>query len=328
MLLKTFKSNQTANFLLIPTAALLFWLKSIISTQTYPFYPGESDNLLFKPLYNLLAGLPLLQVILTFLLFIILAILMLQFNNRYNLLRRRTMLPAPLFIVMVSGFTGLQMLHPVYFGALFLLFAILRLFSAFDKIRCYSAAFDSGFFLAIGSLFYFNLIVLFPAFFLGIGILTRETRWREFAVFLTGFLLPFIFAFSYLFFTGNTDAYLHTLEMNILTTNNHFTDNLPQKIYVGFLVFITLLGSADIIRNYDTKKVSTRKFFMVFFLIFLFSLAGLLLIPATSHEMLVITIIPLTFLSSNFFVFMKKRFWGELWFTLLFIFAMTMQFLR
>jgi len=328
MLLKTFKSNRTGNFLLFPLAALLLWLKSLISPQAYPFYPEESENLLFKPLHNLLAGLPLVQVILALVLFLLLAILMMQINNRYNFLRRRSMLPAPLFIVMVSGFTGLQTLHPVWFGALFVLFSILRLFSAFDNTRAYSAAFDTGFFLAIGSLFYFNLIVLFPAFFLGIGILTRETRWREFAVYLTGFLLPFIFAFSYLFLAGTTETFLNTMEMNIITINNHFTDNLPQKIYAGFLVFITFLGSADIIRNYDTKKVSTRKFFTVFFLIFVFSLAALIFIPATSHEMLVIAIIPLTFLSSNFFVFMKKRFWGELWFTLLFVFAMALQFLN
>ena len=328
MLLKTFKSNRTGNFLLFPLAALLLWLKSLVSPQTYPFYPEESENLLFKPVYSLLAGLPLMQVVLALFFFLLLAIQMMQINNRYNFLRRRTMLPAPLFIVMASGFTGLQTLHPVWFGALFVLLAILRLFSAFDNTRCYSAAFDTGFFLAIGSLFYFNLIVLFPAFFLGIGILTRETRWREFAVYLTGFLLPFLFAFSYLFFTGTTGAYLNTLEMNIMTINNHFSDNLPQKIYAAFLVFITFLGSADIVRNYDTKKVSTRKFFTVFFLIFVFSLAGLVFIPASSYEMLVITIIPLTFLSSNFFVFMKKRFWGELWFALLFIFAIAMQFLN
>ncbi|MFW5823018.1 MAG: DUF6427 family protein, partial [Tangfeifania sp.] len=90
---------------------------------------------------------------------------------------------------------------------------------------------------------------------------------------------------------------------------------------------ITLLGSIKIIQQYDSKKVSTRKFFTVFFLLFITSLAGFTFVPATSQEMLVITAIPVTFLVSNFFVFLKSRFWGELLFSLLLIIVITLQVL-
>ncbi len=327
MILGILKSNRAVNFILIPLMAVLFWMKSILEPHPYPFYRGETANLLFSPVYGFVKDSPLLQHIVSLVMLVFIAFLVLQINNRYNFIRIRTMLPAPLFIIMVSGFTGVHAFHPVYPASVFVLMAIYRLFSAFDKTKSYSAAFDTGLLLGIASLFYFNASILFPAFFLGIGILTREFQWREFALNFTGFLLPFVFAFSYTFFTDQFLELLKTFELNILTSNNHFRANVPLQIFSGYLVFLVFLGSIKIIQQYDSKKESTRKFFTVFFLTFIFPLLSFIFIPATSQEMLVIMAIPVTFLVSNFFTFLKSRFWGELLFYLLLIFVIALQIL-
>ena len=46
------------------------------------------------------------------------------------------------------------------------------------KTKPYSNVFNAGFFIGVGTLFYLNLIVILPAFFIGISILTRESSWR------------------------------------------------------------------------------------------------------------------------------------------------------
>lgn len=327
MLLETLKSNRTVNFILFPLAGVLLWWKNFVFPHSYPFYNGETDNLLYSPIHKLAGEFPLLQNLLALLLLILLAFIILQINNRYNFIRVRTMLPAPLFIIMVSGFTGMHTLHPVYFGAVFLLVAIFRLFSTFDQIKPYSAAFDSGFFLGIASLFYFNLFILFPAILLGIGILSRETRWREFIIATTGFLLPFVFAFGYAFFSDRMLELLKTFELNIISPNNYFKPNLPMQIYAGYLALLTFLGSIKVIQQYDTKKVSTRRFLMVFFWLFVCSVFSFIFVPATSQEMLVISTIPVTFLTANFFVFLKSRFWRELLFAILLLIVVALQFL-
>jgi hypothetical protein len=327
MLLKILKSNRAVNFFLFPLLGILFWLKSLVSPRVYPFYSGETDNILYKPIHNLAIEIAILQIIIPLILIIGMALIMLQLNNRYNIIRIRTMLPAPLFILVVSGFSDLHALHPVYFAAFFVLLAIYRLFSAFDEVKPYSPAFDSGFFLGMASLFYLNVFLLFPAFLIGLGVLTREPRWREYTVGFIGFVLPFIFAFSFVFVWGNVSELLETLELNITTKVGNIKSNLPVLGYLTFMLILVLLGSFKILQQYDTKKVSTRKYFIVLFLVFLFLMFSFILVPATSIEIFVIAAIPLTFLLANFFVFLKSRFWGEFWFSLLLIAVLVMEML-
>ncbi len=327
MLLKTLKSNSTVNFFLYPLMGFLFWLRDFISPGSYAFFPGEYSNILYAPLHNLLKDYPLVQILFMLLLLIGMALVLIQMNNKFNIIRIRTMLPAPLFILLVSGFTGIHAMHPVYFAAFFVLLSVYRLFSAFDEVQPYSPAFDSGFFLGLASLFYLSSAILFPAILIGVGILSRETKWREFVVSFLGFLLPFIFAFSYVFIFDDISEFLNVLEANVFTRAENFDINQPVVGYVGLLLILIFMGSIKILRQYDTKKVSTRKFFIILFLIFLFSMLGFLLVPATSSEMFVIAAIPTTFLLSNFFVFLKSRFWGEFWFSLLVIAVLVMEIL-
>ena len=327
MILRVLKSNRSVNYFLFPMLGILFWLNTLLNPQAYAFFKGENENILYAPISQWLGGYLFLQDALALLLLIVLAFLVQQVNNRYNFIRIRTILPAPLFVIIISGFTKMHTLHPVYFAAIFLVLAIYRFFSAFDKVKPYSAAFDTGFLLGLASLFYFNISILFPAFFIGIGILSREYQWRQYVLILLGFLLPILFALGYGVFTDNFLELLKTFERNILTPNNHFKSNIALNVFMGYLAILTIIGSIKIIQQYDRKKVSTRKYFSVFFLIFVFSLVSFFFIPATSQEMLVITTIPLTFLISNFFVFLKSLFCGELLFSLLFVIVLVLQFL-
>lgn len=327
MLLKKFKSNHTFNFILFPLLGVLFWLRDFLYPHAYPFYPEEAGNLLYAPIHNILQHSLLLQNLVALVLFILLAFIVLQINNRYNFIRVRTMIPATLFVIMAGGFTEIHALHPIWFGAVFFLIAVYRLLGVFDHPQPFSPVFDSGFFLGISSLFYFNLSALFPVFLIGTGILSKESKWREFAILIIGFLLPFLFGASYAWFNDSLHKYLVIIESNVITYNDHFLSNTALQIYSGVLLFITLLGSFKLLKDYDTKKVSTRKFSIIFFLIFLNSIAGIVFIPAVSQEMLIITIVPVTFLISNYFVFQKSRYWGEFIFLLLIFVVIIMQFI-
>jgi hypothetical protein len=318
MILRILKSNRQINFVLFPLIGLLFWVASLLHPHEYPYYLGENKNLLFAPIYSFLKNSLFLQSLLSLGLVITLAFMIQQVNNRFAFIRIRTMLPAPLFVLLVGGFTQMHTLHPVFFGAVFLLFAINRLFNMFNQSKPYSTSFDAGFWLGVGSLFYFNLILLLPAVLIGIAILSREYHWRAFAINVLGTLLPWFFAFSYAILTEHFLELLKMLEQNISTVNNHFISNIPLQIFLGFLIFLTVLGSIRMIQQYDTKKVSSRKYFSIFFYIFIFSMISFVFVPATSQEMLVIMAIPVSLLISNLLVFMKSRFWSELIFFTLF----------
>lgn len=312
MILRTFKSNQPFNFIVFAILGLLFWVKGFLQPEVYPFFLNENASFLYQPLNSCIGRSGFFSVLLSAILIILLAFNVQFINQQFAFIKIRTMLPMPIFLFLAGGFVGLHTLHPVYFALFFILLAISRLLRIFENPNPNAAVFDSGFFIGIASLFYFSAIVLLPAFIIGTAILQRVTKIRLFIIQLIGVLLPFIFAFSYTFLTDGFLEFLKVLESQIITPNNHFKSNVPLHIFLGFNILLTFLGSIKIIQQYDTKKVSTRKYFMVFFVIFMFSMLGFIFIPATSHEMLLIMAIPVCYLVSNFLVFMKSRFWGEL----------------
>ena len=326
MILRALISNRHTNLFTFSVVALLFWIKSLIHPFSYPFFTGENNGFLFSPIYSLVQNSNFLQVLLSLLLIILLAFLVQLLNNHYLILGGRSKLPATLFVIIVSGYTALHTLHPVLPAAFFLLIGIFNLFGALNKVKPYSTIFNAGFFLGIGSLFYFNMVILLPAFLISIPIMNRSSKWRGYVIVAFGFFLPFIFTLSYAILSEQTLVILKTFEENILTPVNHFRTNIPLHGLLTFLILLTLAGSIKIFRQYDSKKVNSRKYFSVLFIIFLFSMLSFVFIPVSSHEMLIVTTIPTTYLISNFFMSLRSRFWSELLFFMLIAIVVFMQF--
>jgi hypothetical protein len=235
-------------------------------------------------------------------------------------------LPALVFIIIIGGFSALHTLHPVYIAAIFALLGINSLLSIFNNPEPRLEIFNAGLFVALGTLFYYNLIVLLPAFLISITILRREINVREFFNMLIGFLIPVSFALSYAFFTNQLNTTFVFFHKSIVTPVNHFIGNYPLHIFLGLLILLILMGSFKIIQQFDSRKVRTRKSYQVLFLIFIFSIISFTFIPATSHEMLVIAAIPVTFLISNLMVSIESAFWSELVFSLFIFTAAFVQF--
>jgi hypothetical protein len=311
MILRLLKSVQPANFILHIIFAILFWVQGFLNPQVYPFFPGESQSVLYKFIHELFGNSAFISVLISLLLVISMAFFIHFINTQFAFIRVRTLLPAPIFIFILGGLTGIHTLHPVFFATFFLLFAVYRIFRIFESPSPNSAIFDSGFLLGIGVLFYFNLMVVLPAFIIAISVLQRSTKIRMFIILLIGFFLPLILTLGYSFLMDQTQDILTEVKKQIVTPNNYFLTNIPLHIFLGFIILITLIGSVKIIQQYDTKKVSTRKYFTVFFFIFIFSLVGFIFIPAVSQEMLIITAIPVCYLIANLLAFMKSKFWGN-----------------
>lgn len=326
MILRLFKSSGPLSYLLFLILGVLFWINSLISPLPYDFFDGENNSILYYPIFEITAKFPFIQVLLSLIIVLFLAFLVQQINSRYALIKARTKLPIAIYIIIIGGFTSMHTLHPVYFGAIFLLFGINSLFSIFNNSHPQTDIFNAGLFIAIGTFFYFDLIVVLPAFLIAISILRRERKWREFLILIIGFVIPTFFALGYAFLTDQLNEVFLTFHKNIFTSVNHFKTNYPLQGFLALLVLLTIIGSIKIMQQYDSLKVSTRKYYLVLFVIFIFSMISFVFIPATSQEMLVIAVLPVTLLISNLFVSIESGFWRELLFTLLLGTAIFMQF--
>jgi len=326
MLLKALKSNQPYHILLIPFIAILLWFRSFMYSAIFPYYPGEDTMILYQPINYLLGKSPLANNIIALIFIILLAFLISKLNVQYTLIRTRTFLPSSLFVLITSGIPDLHTMHPVYPAALFLILTVDRIFNSYDKEIIHSNAFDSGIFLAIGSLFYLNLVFFFPFLWIGFILLKLKVNWREYILTTLGFVFPWLAALTYYSISGRMDELRQTLDTNFTYHQIFLRENLLIQIYIGFLVLLTILGSIFLLIQYEEKKISTRKYFKAFFWIFLISCILIIASPSVSQEIIIILTIPLTYLISNYLIFMKRQIWGEVFLYLLAAGVIYLQF--
>lgn len=327
MILRLIKNNQAIHFITIPLIVLVLWFRNYISPDQFHFFVGEDQMLLYHPLKVLTAWSPLASNLLAIVFALIIGFLVLRLNSSYSFIAVRTFLPSYVMILILSGLVSTQSLHPVFLGAIFLMLAIDRIFDSYEKKKIISNAFDSGFLIGLGSLCYFNLIFFFPITWISFILIRKSFKGSVFLLALIGLALPWLYAFSYYFLTDQLAVMEHIIVQNVVTSNKFFGANLPFQIYLGYLIFLTLIGSFFLLSQLDEKKVSSRKYFQIFFIVFIIATLMLVLIPAVSHEILVIIAIPLTFLFSNYLIFMRRQFWGNLFIYLLIGLVIYMQFI-
>lgn len=326
MLLRTLKTSHAYHYLLVPFIAIALWFNSFMDSATYPFFEGENMMILYQPFNYFLAGSPIASDVTALIFVILLSFLVLKLNVQYSFIRSRSFLPPSLFVLLISGIPDLRAMHPVYPAALFLILAIDRIFSTYDKESIHSNAFDSGVLLAVGSLFYFNLVFFFPVLWFGLIIVRPNVNWREYILTTLGFILPWGAAMAYYLITGTTEELVQTVKSNFVSHQFFLKDNLPMQIYSGFLILLTLLGSFFLLTQYDGKKISSRRYFKTFFWIFLVSAILVVASPAVSEEIIIIMAIPLTYLISNYLIFMKRQIWGEVFLYILAAGVIALQF--
>ncbi len=326
MILRLLKSNQAYHFILIPLIVAILWIRSLILPEFFHFYQGENSMLLYQPIHALLGQSAFANNFVALIFVVLLAFIIIQLNTNYAFIRIRTFLPANIFVLIVSGLLAMHTLHPVYFGLLFLLLSVNRIFQSSERSKVFSNAFDAGFLLGIGSLFYFNLIFYFPIIWVGFSIIRKRTEWRNYVLPVLGILLPWFLAYSYYFLFSDTSLMLESINQNFLSRNKLFIENIPLVIFIGFLIFSTLLSSIFLLSQYDEKKINTRKYFQIFFLIFIISLVLLAAVPSVSQEILIIMAFPLTCLVANYLIFMKRQFWGNVFLYVFIALVIYLQF--
>src|ERR1044071_9267911 len=91
-----------------------------------------------------------------------------------------------------------------------LIFACDKIFSLFKHENPVSLIFDSGLLLSVISLIYFPCVLLF-FFLLAVLTVVRSVNFREWAIALVGFILPYYFMFVYAFLTDSLENTFHNL---------------------------------------------------------------------------------------------------------------------
>ncbi len=314
MLIRFFKNNNPSSFILLPLFALVLWVigffaeQSSIVADQMPLY-----ETIAKPLNNY----PFIATIIAYLLIISGAFLLNFIVNKYEILTKPSFLPALFYIVFMSMDSTMLTLHPFIFSNIFIMLAIYKLVSSYQKDTAFSNAFDAGILFSLSSLFYFPSIVFIPL--LGVGfILFRPFNWREWIISLLGFLVPYIFVFSYYFLKDTSGNW-----WDIKVFLSHLPDQpkpiISNSFYfmLGVSVLIISLAFMKLFTGFYEASQRNKKGILLLVWLAAFAVISLFIAAQVSIENYSALAIPASVFCANYFLKIKKKWWGELLFILL-----------
>jgi hypothetical protein len=312
-MLPLLKRNNGLTILLTIVIIGFNWFLKVKTGQN--IYEGEVN----APIYNLVLNLPLNAIIYSFvslIFFIILSLLIIQFNNQFYLVSEYTFLPALIYVLLVGPLFPVQILGNVFLAATLIMVSLIQISRTFKSKGIAYQYFNAAFLIALAGFFYFGAVYYIVILFIA-QLLLRGFRWREWVLIIFGSITPFLFYFSlaYIFsfewrgFFTNVPAYIDYTEVIQLRSN---------KIYVLFIVLMIFLSSINIIREIQKKKIYLRRIFQTLFWLFLVSISiALALINSYPVENLIIGLIPVTYIICHFFYFSRSKRIGGLLFLIL-----------
>ncbi|MDQ3192833.1 MAG: DUF6427 family protein [Bacteroidota bacterium] len=312
MLISFFKPNQPATLIAaLPILALLLWIPGFIK---YPF-PITFENTM--PLYDGLvyftSKVPYLSNLISLLLVYIQALFLNKIINDNEMLKPRTNLPALMYIVIMSCITELQMMHPVIFANLFVLFAVQRISKVYLQKTVYSHMFDAGTLIAVASFFYFPAIVFF-LFIWGSLIVTRTFIWREYIIALIGLLLPYIFIATFYYWKGQL---FNLIQEKFSSDLNPANIVLPELIPTDYALVVSLLILFGLSLLTMFKIISNNvlriQYLLKGLVLLLFTgIAAILFDNSRNLQTIALAAIPFAVFTGNYFLHLKRKWLAEL----------------
>lgn len=230
-------------------------------------------------------------------------------NGKFIIIRRKTFFPAAFSLLLFSIHPYFLFMGAYYLGSIFALLGILYLFQSYQTENKQKVALNTSFLLAIGSLFYFNLLLYFIVFWIGLAYI-RSFGFKPFCAFFIGLILAYTPVFAYSFIINDTGLFL--LPFTRIQTIDFaqfpfFYFSLDLWIVLGFGL---LLLSIFLVNNYINSykdKIKIRTFLSFLSIVCIFSVLCLFLLNVDAFGNLFIYISVGALLFAHYFALGEHR---------------------
>lgn len=231
-------------------------------------------------------------------------------NTDFVLIRRRTLLPPALIILLFSCHPSFLWISPAYMGVLFILLIISVLFSAYnDSVKAVSS-FKISFILSLGSLFAPLLVFFIPLSWLAL-IIMRCFNFKSLLASLFGAFVIYFPVFSFYLFTDNLDEFFAPFIIGINIENLilfPFLDlNTISFIFIAFTFFLLSIIITDNYINRHKDKIRIRAYLSLLTFLILLSLSFFLFLNIMPKVSLYISIGIGSLLVSHFFALIETK---------------------
>lgn len=303
------KSGTFIQFIIFALLLAVLWIPAIVAPHQPVITPQDG------PLYTLMAaaltGSPLLSLALALVLIVLQAFLLNNVYRSNGFFGRDNMLPAIILMLAYSWSTDYQTLHAILPATVFVIFALHSIMRMYGQHAAYQQLFVASFATGIAALFYIPLAYLLLMLWFTL-ITYRVSSWREYAVSIIGYALPFIYYISWLFWTDDLPAGLIKVSASVYHMVIPARIPLIDTIWLLVSAFMMLVSMVAVLNNMNDKLISLRRRSWV---LFNFSLTALIATLLTGWPILsanYIFVIPLSFFITGSFILIKRPFWFEM----------------
>lgn len=230
-------------------------------------------------------------------------------NGKFIIIRRKTFFPAAFSLLLFSLHPYFLFMGAYYIGVVFALLATLYLFQSYQTESKQKVALNTSSLLALGSLFYFNLLFYFVVFWIGLAYV-RSFGFKPLCAFIIGLLLAYTPVFAYSFLVGDTDLFLlpfaniQTIDLAQLPFLNF---NIDTWIVLGFGLLLLFIFLANNYINSYKDKIKIRTFLSFLSIICIFSIMYLFLLNVDAFSNLFIYVGVGSLLFAHYFALGEHR---------------------
>lgn len=190
---------------------------------------------------------------------VVTAYVMVEWNNRYALLRIRSRLTTAAYLAFMSACFFLHGWDAGMGAALCMLLAYVLLFASYQDRRAEGRIFYAGFFMGAGSLFYPPLLCLVPLHGFAMLVQLRSLTLRTFFAGLLGVFVPYWFYGAYAAWNNRLDEAFAFFLPALRFRPPCYAALPPDRVFVtAFLALLSVQAVVHFWRTAFNDKIKTR----------------------------------------------------------------------
>ena len=317
-MLRFLNSKNPLIKLLIPIFAILFvfnWPEEFIRNLI-----SEDNAFLYKNLLLLIKGnyFVLFYKILLVLFLIGNSIYFSQILLFFKLYKKRNFLHAFILLFLLSVTIKLTDVLPILIAMFLFLVAMKTIMNTLRKKSALFDCFNVGILMSAASFFWFNAVYFSLIIFLCL-LLLRTLNWREWLVPVIGIFVPYFIIISFYFIIfSNFDIIFDIHKLMAKKEGIPFFE-MDTVITAGYIAFISLIATLLILLRYRTFEKRVQDYYRIYFILFLFTLAVIFLIPGFRFSVVTFIPVSLAIPLSRYFISLRRRIFKEVIFDLFLI---------
>lgn len=245
---------------------------------------------------------------------LVLTYMLMELNNRNQLLRIRSRMVSSTFLLTLAACPWLHAALPLYLPAACLAGVYFLLFSAYQEKSASGRVFYAFVLVGVAAISLPPLACLAPLLLFALMVQLRTLSWRTFFGAVFGFLLPLIYYVAWTLWEGSfPDALMPLCDFRpCLPAPESFT--YAQMANACWLLFLTLLGLLHYYRTNFNDKIRVRMFFYVIIEVELALWAGLVFFPQHFDALFLLLLLNTAPLTAHYFALARGRWLMTAWF--------------